>query len=105
MLTGRHTGWKGQSRERPQRLRRAMSDRARDALEIIAAISDRDVGELHPDMDLAVDLGLDSPKALELLIAIEDHLGVRISDEEASELSSVGDVVAFVEKGAVPARR
>ena len=81
-----------------------MSDRADKALEIIARVSERNVADLKPEMDLTVDLGIDSPKALELLIEIEDHVGVMISDEAAAELNTVGDVLTYVdEASATPA--
>ena len=45
---------------------------------------------------MTVDLGLDSPKALELLMALEDDLGIEISDEEAAALVTVGDILDLV---------
>ena len=80
-----------------------MSDRAQKALETISRISERPVDELEPGMDLMVDLGIDSPKALELLIEIEESTGVVISDEDAAELDTVGDIVAYVEGAATAA--
>ena len=38
------------------------------ALEIVARISGKDVTELQPEHDLVADLGIDSPKALQLLL-------------------------------------
>ncbi|MEE2777577.1 MAG: acyl carrier protein [Acidobacteriota bacterium] len=78
-----------------------MSDPAQKALETISRISERPVDELEPGMDLMVDLGIDSPKALELLIEIEESTGVVISDEDAADLDTVGDIVAYVEGAAV----
>ena len=47
--------------------------------------------------DLVVDLGIDSPRALELLVALEDVLGIEISDEDAARLETVGDILSYVE--------
>ena len=80
-----------------------MNDRAETALEVIARVSERPLEDLKPDLDLTVDLGIDSPKALELLIEIEESIGVEISDEDAAELNTVGDILSYVEKAAVPA--
>ena len=68
-----------------------MSDRP--ILEIVARISGRAVTDLKPEMNLTADLGLDSPKALELLVSLEDDLGIEISDEEAARLETVGDLL------------
>ena len=42
------------------------------------------------------DLGLDSLDMVELLFATERHFGVEISDAEAREMRTVGDLVAYV---------
>lgn len=65
-------------------------------LNIIADISERPVAELRPDASLMVDLQLDSPKALELLMALEDDLGFEIDDEEAAGLETVQDILDLV---------
>ena len=67
-------------------------------LAVIGALCGRDADSLKADDDLIVDLNIDSPKALELLIELEDLLGFEISDEDAARLESVGDILAFVEK-------
>lgn len=47
---------------------------------------------------LAEDLGADSIDAVELIMNIEDEFEVQVSDEEAQNIKSVGDIVKFVEK-------
>lgn len=74
-----------------------MSDPRQSALEAISQVSGRPVAELAPEQELVADLDIDSPKALQLLIEIEDRLGVEISDEAAEELNTVADVIRFVE--------
>lgn len=49
---------------------------------------------------LTEDLGLDSIDAMELNIALEDALGVAISDEALKEMKTVGDIVSYLEKNA-----
>lgn len=63
------------------------------ALQIIARIAEKAVPDLQRELNLAVDLRLDSPKALDLLMSLEDDLGFEISDEEAAELKTVGDIL------------
>lgn len=77
-----------------------MTSKLDQARELIARISARDVSNLEAGQDLAVDLGIDSPKALELLVELEDTLGIEISDEEAARLETVGDVLSYVRASA-----
>lgn len=53
--------------------------------------------ELGDDTALRDGLGLDSLQVTELLFEIEDKFGTRISDEEAMELRTVGDLIALIE--------
>ena len=66
-------------------------------LAVIAKVSKVEVAALRPDMDLVADLGFDSAKALELLVELEEALGIEVSDEQAARLNSVGDILAIVE--------
>lgn len=66
------------------------------ARQIIAEAAERDAGEIEPEQDLLADLGIDSPKALKLLMDLEEALDVEISDEDAARMESVGDVLDFV---------
>lgn len=69
---------------------------------VLARASGREQGELQPELDLVADLGIDSPKQLELLIELEEALDTEISDEEAAALETVGDVLDYA-AGAVAA--
>lgn len=66
-------------------------------LAVIAKVSKVEVAALRPDMDLVADLGFDSAKALELLVELEEALGIEVSDEQAARLNSVGDILAVVD--------
>ncbi len=67
------------------------------AMSVIAKVSKVEVAALRPDMDLVADLGFDSAKSLELLVELEEALGIEVSDEQAARLNSVGDILAIVE--------
>ena len=67
------------------------------ALDIVARISGTKAADLEPGMDLVGDLGIDSPHALQLLMELEEALGVEISDEEAAKMDSVGDILAYLD--------
>lgn len=66
------------------------------ALGVIARISKVDASSITPDMELVADLGMDSAKALELLVELEDTLGIEISDEHAARLNTVGDILGYL---------
>ncbi|MDX1501884.1 MAG: acyl carrier protein [Thermoanaerobaculia bacterium] len=74
------------------------SPRHQAALEVVAEVSGRPVGELTSETELVADLGVDSAKALTMLVELEDRLGIEIDDEEVTELSTVGDVLRAIEK-------
>ncbi|MDD2201985.1 MAG: acyl carrier protein [Firmicutes bacterium] len=43
------------------------------------------------------DLGADSLDMVELMMSIEERLGVRIEQQKVADLMTVGDVVAYIE--------
>ena len=55
------------------------------------------VEKVAEDADITKDLGADSLDVVELLMAFEEEFGVSISDEDASKIKSVNDVVAYIE--------
>ena len=56
------------------------------------------VEKVADDADITKDLGADSLDVVELLMAFEEEFGVSISDEDAAQIKSVNDVVAYIEK-------
>lgn len=65
-------------------------------LNILARLSGKTMPDILPEMYLVGDLGIDSPKALELLIELEDAFDIEIEEEDASEMETVADVLAYV---------
>ena len=53
--------------------------------------------DVKPEASLTEDLGADSLAFVELVIALEDATGIHIEEEEASQLKTVADVVAYLE--------
>lgn len=64
----------------------------------IAEIMSKDEDDITMDTDLVSDLGVDSVDSVELIMALEEIYDVSISDEDASQLKTVADVVDFVER-------
>ncbi len=73
----------------------AMFEKVRDIIVDILAI---DPEEITPEANFRDDLGADSLDLVELMMAFEDESGQRIPDEDARQLLTVGDAVAYIEK-------
>jgi acyl carrier protein len=73
-------------------------DRKEIVLEVIAKISGVARQEITPGAELVADLGIDSPKALAMLVELEDRLEVAIDDELVTRLNSVADVLGAIER-------
>ena len=55
-----------------------------------------DAGRINEDTRFREDLAADSLDLLELTVELEDTYGIRIPDEEAVKIRSVGQAVDFV---------
>lgn len=68
--------------------------------EIIAKQLRIDINKISKDSNIIEDLGADSLDLVEMLMVIEDKIGVVVSDDDAADLKTVGDVAAYLEKAA-----
>ena len=59
-----------------------------------------DINTIEDDANIIEDLGADSLDVVEMLMAIEDNLGVIISDDDAVKLKTVRDVADYIEANA-----
>jgi len=57
-----------------------------------------DEDKVTPDARFQEDLETDSLALAELIMTMEEKFGLKISDEEAQEIKTVGDAVDFVEQ-------
>lgn len=67
---------------------------------LVASLVDRlglQPEELTPDARFREDLGLDSLDMVDLVSTLENELGVPVNDKVALALTSLGDVVAYVD--------
>ncbi len=53
---------------------------------------------IAPDKRLREDLELDSLDAVDMIVALEQGLKIRVDEEEAKQIRTVGDIYDFVEK-------
>ena len=65
--------------------------------ESLADILSCNADKIELDTDLVRDLGVDSIDTVELIMAVEDTYDIKISDKDAEDLKTVGDVVEFIE--------
>ena len=65
---------------------------------IVTEISDLPAEDVQPGKALRADLGVDSLSLVEIVVATEEQFGVRIPDEDAKQLVTVGDYVEYVER-------
>jgi len=56
-----------------------------------------DQGKIKENTDLMKDLGADSLDIVEMLMKLEEEFGITVSDEQAAELKTVGDIVKYIE--------
>lgn len=54
--------------------------------------------EVKPESKFTDDLGADSLDVVELIMALEEKFEIEIPDEEAEKISTVGDVVKYIDE-------
>ena len=55
--------------------------------------------QITPDAKFIDDLGADSLDTVELMMAVDDEFDCQIPDEDAEKLTTVGDVIRYIEEG------
>ena len=55
-----------------------------------------DAAAVTPTASLADDLGADSLAAVELVMALEEAVGISIAEEDAANLKTVGDIMTYL---------
>lgn len=68
--------------------------------EVIVDQLNADADDVTEDASFIDDLGADSLDIVELVMALEEEFGISIPDEEAENIKSVGDAVAYIERSA-----
>jgi len=57
-----------------------------------------DESEITMDASFLDDLGADSLDIVELIMAFEEEFGLEIPDEEAEDITTVGEAVEYIEE-------
>jgi acyl carrier protein len=75
-----------------------MADTFEQIKKVIVDLLGVEADKVTPDASFREDLGADSLDLVELIMEFEEQFGATISDEEAQQLKTVGQVVDYVEK-------
>lgn len=65
--------------------------------EIVAEQLGVDADEVTDEASFIDDLGADSLDTVELVMALEEEFGVEIPDEDAEQIATVKDAIAYIE--------
>ena len=76
----------------------SVGDQVKD---IIADKLDVARDKVKDEANLQTDLGADSLDIVELLMHLEDNFDMKIPDEDAENLKTVGDAIAYIEANTV----
>lgn len=66
-------------------------------IKMIASKLSKKAEEVSLQSRLVEDLGADSLDIVELLMMLEDEYGITIPDQDAMKLSTIGDIVTFMQ--------
>ena len=64
---------------------------------ILADQFETSADSISADTNIVDDLGADSLDVVELIMSVEDEFGLAIPDEEATELTTVGKIVEYID--------
>lgn len=74
-----------------------MADTFERVKKIIVDRLDVDESEVVPEASFREDLGADSLDVVELVMELEDEFEMEISDEEAEKISTVQEVIDYID--------
>lgn len=75
-----------------------MSDTFTDVQAVIVELLGVEGDKVTPEARFKEDLEADSLDLVELIMAFEEKFGGEISDEDAQKITTVGEVVAYIEE-------
>ena len=75
-----------------------MSAIEKKVIDIIVEQLGVDANDVTLEKSFSEDLNADSLDLVELIMSLEGHFEIEITEEEAAKLKTVGDAVAYIEK-------
>jgi acyl carrier protein len=75
-----------------------MSEMAMQVKEIIARELGVEQEKVTDEASFVEDLGTDSLDTVELVMAFEEEFGIEIPDEDAEQMQTVGQAIAYMQK-------
>lgn len=73
--------------------------------ELIAEQLGVTLDQVVSESNLISDLGADSLDVVELIMALEDELGVEVPDEDAQKMTTVGAVLSYLQEKGLGGKR
>ncbi|MBR5387948.1 MAG: acyl carrier protein [Clostridia bacterium] len=70
---------------------------AEQVKELIAKQLNKPVSDITEDKEVVKDLGADSLDVVEMLMNLEEECGISISEEDAVNIKTVGDIISIIE--------
>ena len=70
----------------------------KEIISIVADVSETDEGEINLDTNLVQNLGINSIKAIEIVVAIEKKYKISIRDEDVPKIIIVKQIVDLTEE-------
>ena len=68
----------------------------KEVIDIVSEVLDIPVENITEDMELDSDLRIDSLALYEIVVEVEEKFSMRISNDEADELCTVGEAIDFI---------
>ena len=75
-----------------------MNEREQQVLGIVARVAKRDLASIKPEQELVADLGIDSPKALQLMCDVEEELKIEMPEDAIGKIVTVADILKVIQE-------
>jgi acyl carrier protein len=65
---------------------------------IVGRIAKKDPSQLKAEQNLTADLGIDSPRALELLCDLEEQFNLEVPEDAVGKIETINDILQLVKQ-------